>query len=314
MAVDANNTMAWQHTNVYAAGKLFATYDSDGLHFYFNDVLGTRRVQTDYAGVLEQSCSGLPFGDSLSCGNSIQFPTEHHFTGKERDTESGLDYFGARYYASSMGRWMSPDWAAKPEAVPYSDLDDPQSLNLYGYVRDNPSSRFDPDGHNDFTDWWKSQWQRLDNAVRGLGFHTDAQVETNVHNANLALRKNGISTEGLKDRQVLGMAAGLGRPSAAQARAIWEKATGQRVPYDEQLGRYYDMHHKTPITDGGAPRDPNNLEPLQRDEHVKLHQHNNDFSRWSQEAAAEAEAEGAAEDTKTILTTVEILTDLDDIP
>jgi RHS repeat-associated protein len=36
------------------------------------------------------------------------------FTGKERDTESGLDYFGARYYASTMGRWLSPDWADKP--------------------------------------------------------------------------------------------------------------------------------------------------------------------------------------------------------
>jgi len=69
------------------------------------------------------------------------------FTGKERDTESGLDYFGARYYASSMGRWMSPDWAEKPEAVPYSQLDNPQSLNLYGYVNNNPLSKADPDGH-----------------------------------------------------------------------------------------------------------------------------------------------------------------------
>jgi hypothetical protein len=65
MAMDANNTMAWQHTNVYAAGNLFATYDNNGLHFYFNDVVGTRRIQTDYAGVMEQYCSGLPFGDSL---------------------------------------------------------------------------------------------------------------------------------------------------------------------------------------------------------------------------------------------------------
>jgi RHS repeat-associated protein len=70
------------------------------------------------------------------------------FTGKERDTESGLDYFGARYYASNMGRWMSPDWADKPEAVPYSSLDDPQSLNLNGYVRNNPLSRVDADGHD----------------------------------------------------------------------------------------------------------------------------------------------------------------------
>jgi RHS repeat-associated protein len=69
------------------------------------------------------------------------------YTGKERDAESGLDYFGARYYASSMGRWMSPDWADKPEAVPYSDLSNPQSLNLYGYVKNNPLSQADPDGH-----------------------------------------------------------------------------------------------------------------------------------------------------------------------
>ncbi len=69
------------------------------------------------------------------------------YIGKERDTESGLDYFGARYYASSMGRWMSPDWADKPEAVPYSHLDNPQSLNLYGYVNNNPLRTADPDGH-----------------------------------------------------------------------------------------------------------------------------------------------------------------------
>lgn len=75
------------------------------------------------------------------------FAFAYKFTGKERDTESGLDYFGARYYASSMGRWMSPDWAAKAEPVPYAKLDNPQSLNLYGYVLNNPLSKTDPDGH-----------------------------------------------------------------------------------------------------------------------------------------------------------------------
>jgi len=68
-------------------------------------------------------------------------------TGKERDSESGNDYFGARYYASSMGRFMSPDWSAKEEPVPYAKLDDPQSLNLYAYVMNNPLIRADIDGH-----------------------------------------------------------------------------------------------------------------------------------------------------------------------
>jgi RHS repeat-associated protein len=69
------------------------------------------------------------------------------FTGKERDAESGNDYFGARYYASSMGRWLSPDWSAKVMPVPYAKLGDPQSLNLYSYVLNNPLTHFDPDGH-----------------------------------------------------------------------------------------------------------------------------------------------------------------------
>jgi len=71
-------------------------------------------------------------------------------TGKEHDTESGNDYFEARYYASSMGRFMSPDWSAKEDPVPYAQMDDPQSLNLYSYVRNNPLSKTDPDGHCPF--------------------------------------------------------------------------------------------------------------------------------------------------------------------
>jgi RHS repeat-associated protein len=72
------------------------------------------------------------------------------FTGKERDTaagETGLDFFGARYYASTLGRWMSPDWSASVAPVPYADLANPQSLNLYGYVGNNPVTGVDPDGH-----------------------------------------------------------------------------------------------------------------------------------------------------------------------
>ena len=69
------------------------------------------------------------------------------FTGKERDAETGLDYFGARYFSGAQGRFTSPDWSASPQPVPYADLGDPQSLNLYGYVRNNPLSLTDPTGH-----------------------------------------------------------------------------------------------------------------------------------------------------------------------
>ncbi len=145
----------WLHTNVYAAGQLIATYTNaspagqsvtPSLHFHLADWLGTNRVQLTSTGESEQTCQSLLFGDTLNCAG-VADATEHHFTGKERDSESGLDYFGARYYASSMGRFMSPDWAAKVSPVPYAKLDDPQSLNLYAYVRNNPLSVVDTDGH-----------------------------------------------------------------------------------------------------------------------------------------------------------------------
>jgi RHS repeat-associated protein len=96
----------------------------------------------------------------------------YRYTGKERDAESGNDYFGARYYASSMGRWMSPDWSKTPEDVPYADLSNPQSLNLYVYVKNNPLILADPDGHNGFTDFF----QKLGNVFRYGAFELTTDV------------------------------------------------------------------------------------------------------------------------------------------
>jgi len=62
------------------------------------------------------------------------------YTGKERDAESGNDYFGARYYASSMGRWLSPDDGSD------FDPESPQNWNLYSYVRNNPLNSVDENG------------------------------------------------------------------------------------------------------------------------------------------------------------------------
>lgn len=69
------------------------------------------------------------------------------YTGKERDAESGLDYFEARYLNSNLGRFMTPDYADGPTTIPFANLGDPQSLNLYSYVRDDPNNGIDADGH-----------------------------------------------------------------------------------------------------------------------------------------------------------------------
>jgi RHS repeat-associated protein len=70
------------------------------------------------------------------------FRQPHRYTGKERDQESGNDYFGARYYASTMGRFSSPD----PSGLYFANQQNPQSLNLYSYVLNNPMINVDPDG------------------------------------------------------------------------------------------------------------------------------------------------------------------------
>lgn len=84
--------------------------------------------------------------DALTCRYDAS-QRVYKFTGKERDSESGLDNFGARYMGSSLGRFMSPDWSANPSPVPFAELADPQSLNLYSYTRNNPMNRTDPSGH-----------------------------------------------------------------------------------------------------------------------------------------------------------------------
>jgi RHS repeat-associated protein len=156
LAEDSNGTMNWQRTYVYAGSALIGTYDPNPdtpsqplLSFRLTDWVGTMRATTDANGVAQGACAGLPFGDGQACQGNI--PDPHYFTGKERDPETGgpngNDYFGARYYASSMARWLSPDWSAKVEPVPYAKMDDPQSLNLYAYVGNNPLTTIDPDGH-----------------------------------------------------------------------------------------------------------------------------------------------------------------------
>jgi RHS repeat-associated protein len=148
----------WLHTNVFAAGQLLATYSytdssqtTTDTYFALSDWLGTKRAVVS-AGGCGTGYVSLPYGDSLTPTNLPGFTqcpdaTEHHFTGKERDTESGNDYFGARYYASSMGRFLSPDWSAQAEPVPYAKLDNPQSLNLYSYMYNSPLGGVDADGH-----------------------------------------------------------------------------------------------------------------------------------------------------------------------
>lgn len=114
-------------------------------NYYHGDHLSTSRMMTSVNGYPVWQATYLPFGGEY---NAMIGVNNYKFTGKERDGESGLDYFGARYYAPNFGRFVTPDWSERPNTVPYADFSDPQTLNLYGYVRNNPLSGLDQDGHD----------------------------------------------------------------------------------------------------------------------------------------------------------------------
>jgi RHS repeat-associated protein len=163
----ANGTLYWYMTpGVVAESDLAGTLKSEyvffdgervarrdgatgtgGVFYYFSDHLKTASVITDSAGVIKAESDYYPWGGELQFVNNDS--NDYKFTGKKRDLETGLDYFGARYYSNGLGRWTTPDWAAKATAVPYAEFSDPQSLNLYSYVRNVPTVGYDSDGHQD---------------------------------------------------------------------------------------------------------------------------------------------------------------------
>jgi RHS repeat-associated protein len=140
-----------QNTYIFFNGTRVARNDSTGaVHYYFSDHLGTHGVVENATGsACEQDVDYYPYGGEENDYCTTQVAQNYKFTGKERDSESGLDNFGARFNASNLGRFMTPDWAAKPISVPYAKFGDPQTLNLYAYVENSPLNRIDADGHGD---------------------------------------------------------------------------------------------------------------------------------------------------------------------
>ncbi len=143
----------------YRGGQMLIVYDGtlagdEQLKWMVTDHLGSTRMLVNRSGNLSgiQRRDYLPFGEELPStvghrnasgagyvgGNNPR----QKFTGKERDGETGLDYFLARYYSSIQGRFTNPD-------IPFADQSEgyPQSWNLYAFVRNNPLSFIDPTGN-----------------------------------------------------------------------------------------------------------------------------------------------------------------------
>jgi len=141
-----------------ASGQLVAEYTATAptnptISYLTSDTLGTPRINTDANGQVTARHDYMPFGEEIfnfggrnsQAGIDAKYQQNDNirqkFTSKERDEESGLDYFEARYYSSSFGRFASIDpLMASGNAV------DPQTWNRYIYVSNNPLRYIDDNG------------------------------------------------------------------------------------------------------------------------------------------------------------------------
>lgn len=172
---------------VYKGGALVATIEPTNVVKYATaDHLGTPRVWTNSSGAVVTSGRHdyAPFGEELSAGYGVRttgaaWPSSaqadaqrKQFTGKERDNETGLDFFGARYLASVQGRFTSPDpleyWSIKVDKRDEFAAN-PQRWNKYVYVLNNPLRYVDPDGLAEIPTWDQLGEVRQQDLAKRLG-------------------------------------------------------------------------------------------------------------------------------------------------
>ncbi|HVG90257.1 MAG TPA: RHS repeat-associated core domain-containing protein, partial [Alphaproteobacteria bacterium] len=126
---------------VYFGGKRIARIDlpANTVHYYLSDHLDSTSIVASATGTVEEESDYYPFGTEVVV--SGPGPNELKFTGKRRDAESQLDYFGTRYYSNGLGRFSTHDpgrWR----------LDNPQGFNMYGYALNNPLRYIDEKGES----------------------------------------------------------------------------------------------------------------------------------------------------------------------
>jgi RHS repeat-associated protein len=124
--------------------------NSEEVYYYHNDPTGTPLAMTDALANKVWEGEYMPFGEEYATGGAID--NNRQFIGKEKDAETGLSYFGARYMDVGVGRFLAPDPIRIVDVatgeVNSTILSDPQRLNVYGYGLNNPYRYVDPDGRS----------------------------------------------------------------------------------------------------------------------------------------------------------------------
>lgn len=131
-------TAGVQTMNVFAGARMISRKVGTTKSFYHGDQVGSVRLMTDATGKAVNRYEYAPFGGTLVSTQGT--PNQKRFGGHTADDESGLVYMNARYYDPTTARFVSPD-----SVIP--DTGNPQALDAYAFVYNNPISNADPTGH-----------------------------------------------------------------------------------------------------------------------------------------------------------------------
>ncbi len=151
---------------LYLGGKMIGEYvpAANSYYYYGSDQINSTRLVTDASGAVVHSAQYDPYGGLYKTWVDTYHP-KPGFSGKERESNSELDYFGARYYGHKQYRFLSTD----PIINKNEAIKNPQQWNLYYYCSNNPITRFDPDGRADGNNWQdlmpnsnRGGWQAVD--------------------------------------------------------------------------------------------------------------------------------------------------------
>lgn len=218
---------------IFLGGQRIAAKENDGAevktYFYHSDHLGGSNTITDESGKQVELIEYTPYG-TISRHETAQDYRErrHKFTGQEEDKETGLYYYGARYYDPEIGRFISPDSVIQ-------DPSDPQSFNRYAYARNNPVNLIDPTGNF----WWMAFlliakiafWVSIGFTVASFIAYQSGYAELGKIFGTIAMVTGIISS-------VAGIIGTIGQNAANQAINEATQAVAQAAPLD-------------PLTSGG---------------------------------------------------------------
>lgn len=243
---------------------------ADQVFFYYTDPAGTPLAMSDSSGAVVWRADYMPFGEETIDVSTVQ--NNKMFVGKEKDSESGFYYFGARYMDAMAGRFISPDVIGPIDPrigqVNQKMLRNPQLLNRYTYALNNPYKFMDPDGkevtrvnlpgltRNDSTVSMRPYWVDTKMADSVVGFVNEARQKFSQLSVNNIYRIEDSSTINTDNTT----ANGLSRHQAGTAIDLNGVGTLSDTEL-QSLNEIAEKYHLSPLVDqaGDLPhfdRDP----------------------------------------------------------